>query len=60
MYTYQITPELVSNIYDPSGNLINWPGPWQTYEQAESWAQGFVDGLNSGSIVWPPVEETYD
>lgn len=57
MYTYELTPDLKVNVYDSQGNLINWPGPWQSAEEATEWAQSFVNGLNDGSITWPPVEE---
>lgn len=57
MYTYELTPDLKVNVYDPQGNLINWPGPWDTEDDAREWAQSFVNGLNNGSIPWPPVEE---
>lgn len=57
MYTYEITPDIKVNVYDPNGVLINWPGPWSSEEEARQWADGYVDGLNNGSIAWPPVEE---
>jgi hypothetical protein len=57
MYTYELTPDLKINVYDPQGNLINWPGPWQNEDDAREWAQSFVNGLNDGSIPWPPEEE---
>lgn len=57
MYTYEITPDFRVNLYDPQGNLIDWPGPWQTAEEAEQWAESIVSALNNGSMVWPPGEE---
>lgn len=57
MFTYEITPELIVNVYDPDGNLINWPGPWQIESEAKEWADQYIAGLNDGSITWPPVEE---
>ena len=57
MYTYEITPDFKVNVYDPGGTLINWPGPWDTEDDARSWAEEFVGGLNDGSIPWPPLED---
>jgi hypothetical protein len=56
MYTYEITPDFKANVYDPEGNLIDWPGPWQNAEEATEWATAFVNGLNDGSITWPPAD----
>jgi len=57
MYTYEITPDFKVNVYDPSGTLINWPGPWQDEDGAREWAESFVNGLNDGSITWPPADD---
>ena len=47
MYIYIITEEFIVNIYDPSGSLIDYPGPWQSYEDAKKWADMRIEQLNS-------------
>lgn len=56
-YSYEITEDFKAIVKDQDGNIIDNPGPWQDHAGAEAWASSFVDGLNNGSIVWPPVEE---
>lgn len=56
MYTYQITQDLIVNVYDPNGNLIDWPGPWQNEEEARAWADQTIESLNNGINVYEATE----
>ena len=56
-YSYEITEDFKAIVKDQDGNVISNPGPWQDYDGAEAWASDFVDALNNGSIVWPPIPE---
>lgn len=46
MYTYVITEDLIVNIYNPNGELIDYPGPWNTRDGAERWAEMRIEELN--------------
>ena len=46
MYTYIITDDLIVNIYNPNGDLIDYPGPWNNREGAEKWAEARISHLN--------------
>jgi roadblock/LC7 domain-containing protein len=47
MYTYEVSEDLVANIYSPDGNLIDYPGPFRSAEEAEEWATLRVSHLNT-------------
>jgi hypothetical protein len=53
MYTYIITEDLIVNIYDENGNLVDYPGPYISIEAATESAKTIVNGLNSGLILDP-------
>lgn len=56
-YSYEITEDFKAIVKDQDGNVINNPGPWEDRAGAEAWASEFVNALNNGSIVWPPIPE---
>ena len=47
MYTYKVTDDLVVNIYNQNGDLIDYPGPFRTAEEAEEWGSIRVNYLNT-------------
>lgn len=53
MYNYIITENFVINIYDKNGILIDYPGPYISYEAAQEMAEILVNALNDGSIKDP-------
>ena len=46
MYTYEVTPDFKVNVYDPVGNLVDWPGPWGNEYEATKWAEARIAHLN--------------
>ena len=57
MYTYEITDQFAVHVYDPSGNLIDWPGPWQSKEDARSWAEDAITNLNNGINIYEKKDD---
>jgi hypothetical protein len=57
MYTYEITEDFIVKVYDPSGNLIDWPGPWQSEEGARSWAEDAIKNLNNGINIYEKKDD---
>ena len=57
MYYYEITDNFIIHVYDPSGNLIDWPGPWQSREEALFWAEDAITNLNNGINIYENNDE---
>jgi len=54
-YTYTITPELIVNVYI-NGQLVDYPGPWANYDEAQLWADDLIEALEGGQIIYPEQE----
>lgn len=48
MYTYEVSGNPPMCSIKKDGTVIDYSGPWESVEAAESWAQLFVDQCNSG------------
>lgn len=55
MYSYKVTDEFKVEVYNSASEIIDNPGPWQSYEEADSWALAFVEALNTGKIIWEDI-----
>lgn len=50
MYSYEVlgTPPMCK-ILD-GANIIDYSGPWESTESAETWASMYVNALNGGTV----------
>lgn len=59
MYTYTISDDFcVAVFHEETLEVIDDPGPFISFEEADQWAQNLVDAINSGKrpAVLPPEE----
>lgn len=57
-YTYVVTEDFKVIVTDSNGDIVNNPGPWITFEEADLWGMRYTEALNNGTLVLGQEEDT--
>lgn len=52
-YSYVVHEDFTVTIKDQDNIVIDNPGPWASYDEANGWANAYVESLNSGRVPDP-------